>query len=701
MRTANPSDAFRRHATRSSGFRRPLTTATLCGLAILAAVIAHVTAAETKRPVKLEDLDALLDVADPQISPDGAWVAYTVSRTDTKRDKTDDDLYMTSWDGSRTIRLTSSPANETMPRFSPDGRWLAFRSRRQNKEGVAQIWLMSREGGEAALLTSLGGDVSDFVWSPDSRRIVLVAEDPDPEAIEEAAGADDEDEGPAKTAKPIVIDRYQFKRDEEGYLGALRSHLYLLDIETRKTEALTSGRTDEDLPNWSPDGRSIVFVSKRGPDPDRDDNYDLYVIEAKAGATARRLTENQVGDCDPSWDSRPVYSPDGRSIAYLEGGALKDIYYTGYHLAVIPAAGGARRLLVPDLDRNTTKPVWADDGASITFLLEDDGSVHLARVPATGGRVERILSGRRNVSDFTRAPGGRIAVLSATADAPAEVFALEGGQTRPLSRRNDALLAGLRLATTEEISWKSNDGTQIHGFLVKPAGFKAGRRYPLILDIHGGPVSQYAHEFDFSWQLFAANGYLVVGPNPRGSSGRGEAFAKAIYADWGNKDGQDVRTAVDYLIGQGLADPNRLGVCGWSYGGILTNYVIVQDQRFKAAVSGAGISNILAGYGTDMYIREYDAELGPPWTTPDLWIRLSSPFLHADRITTPTLFMCGEKDFNVPLLNSEQMYQALRTLGRDTQLIIYPEEYHGLSTPSYLRDRLRRHLDWFAKHLGK
>jgi dipeptidyl aminopeptidase/acylaminoacyl peptidase len=192
-----------------------------------------------------------------------------------------------------------------------------------------------------------------------------------------------------------------------------------------------------------------------------------------------------------------------------------------------------------------------------------------------------------------------------------------------------------------------------------------------------------------------------VGPNPRGSSGRGEAFSKVIFADWGNKDGQDVRTAVDHLIERGIADPARLGVSGWSYGGILTNYVIVQDPRFKAAVSGAGISNILAGYGTDQYIREYEAELGPPWKTPDLWIRLSSPFLHADRIVTPTLFMCGEEDFNVPLLNTEQMYQALRSLGRDTQLVIYPGEYHGLETPSYLRDRLQRHLDWFGKYLKR
>jgi dipeptidyl aminopeptidase/acylaminoacyl peptidase len=212
-------------------------------------------------------------------------------------------------------------------------------------------------------------------------------------------------------------------------------------------------------------------------------------------------------------------------------------------------------------------------------------------------------------------------------------------------------------------------------------------------------VYQFSNEFMFDWQLFAARGYVVVGCNPRGSSGRGEKFATAIYADWGNKDAQDVLAAVDYVVAQGIADPARLGVGGWSYGGMLTNYVMAQDTRFKAAVSGSSISNILAGYGTDQYIREYEIELGAPWRRPDVWMRVSFPFFRADRIVTPTLFLCGQDDFNVPLLNSEQMYQALRSLGIDTQLVIYPGQYHGITTPSYQRDRLERYLAWYDKYL--
>ncbi|MEJ0036527.1 MAG: S9 family peptidase [Gammaproteobacteria bacterium] len=214
------------------------------------------------------------------------------------------------------------------------------------------------------------------------------------------------------------------------------------------------------------------------------------------------------------------------------------------------------------------------------------------------------------------------------------------------------------------------------------------------------PVSQYANSLDLSWQILAARGFVVVAANPRGSSGRGEAFAKAILAAWGEKDTEDVLAVVDYAVQQGIADPNRLGVGGWSYGGILTDNVITRDRRFKAAVSGASMGNALAGYGTDMYVREYELELGVPWKNLDTYVRNSYPFLHADHIVTPTLFMCGEKDFNVPLLNSEQMYQAVRSIGVDTQLIIYPGQFHGLSVPSYLRDRLQRQIDWYQRHLA-
>ena len=661
--------------------------ATLAGLALVPALGAQAPAAPSPavrlRPFSPDDVVRIRDVREPQISPDGGWVAYTVSTSDTAEDRSKSAVWMASWDGRRNVRLTTSKPGESTPRWSPDGRWLAFLSSRDDEH--TQLWLLDRQGGEGRKATTLPSDVDDYGWAPDGKRVALVAEDPDT--------------AKPKTPAPIVIDRFQFKQDEAGYLGKQHRHLYLLDVESGKTTRLTTGDYDELLPAWSPDGKSLAFVSKRRADADRDDDWDLYVMEATAGAPPRQLTTFEGPDNNPDYESRPAWSPDGRAIAYLQGGPPNLIYYGVQKLAVVSSAGGAPRILTAALDRNVASPVWSSDGSSITFLLEDDRAVGLARIPAAGGAIERLVSGSRVVSAFTAGAGGKVAVLASTPLVPDEVIALDGTTLRPLSHQNDEWLARTRLAEVEPITFKSRDGTAINGFTLKPPDFVPGKRYPTILRIHGGPVSQYQYEFDFQLQTLAGHGYLVVVANPRGSSGRGERFATAIFADWGNKDAQDVLAAIDYAVAQGLADPARLGVGGWSYGGILTNYVIAQDRRFKAAVSGASISNVLAGYGTDQYVREYEVELGVPWKAADTWIKLSFPFLHADRITTPTLFLCGDKDFNVPLLNSEQMYQALRSLGVETQLVIYPGQHHGINKPSYRRDRLERYLAWYDKHL--
>jgi dipeptidyl aminopeptidase/acylaminoacyl peptidase len=647
-----------------------------------------------KRKLTLDDVYRLREVSAPEISPDGGWVAYSVGVADTVKDRTTRDLWMTSWDGRKTLRLTTSSSNEGTPRWSPDGHYLAFLSDRDDPHEAQQVWLLNREGGEPERVTDLPGGVSQYSWAPDGKRLALIAGDPGPDSA--ATGSDSASHRPS----PIVIDRFQFKEDETGYLGKQRDHLYVFDLATRKAELLTPGDYNEVAPSWSPDGRQIAFVSKRRAEFDRTDNWDLYVVEARSGAAPRQLTTFPGPDMDPDWGGRPpAWSPDGKSLAYVQGGPLKLIYYAGQKLATIPSAGGPARILTPTLDRNVLSPRWSADGSTVLFLLEDDRVTHLASVPAQGGAVRMLTKGRLQVSDYSPAPDGRIAVLMSTPTAPAEVYAVDNGGLRPLSRQNDSWIRGIELASTEEISFRSRDGTQINGFLVRPAGYQSGNRAPTILRIHGGPVYQFYNEFAFDWQLLAAEGFAVVAANPRGSSGRGEKFSTAIWADWGNKDSQDVLAAVDYAVAQGVADSSRLGVGGWSYGGILTNQVIARDRRFKAATSGAGQSNALAGYGTDQYVREYEAELGTPWANTEAWLRVSYPFFHADQIVTPTLFLCGDKDFNVPLLNSEQMYQALKSLGRDTELVIYPGEYHEIRRPSYERDRLQRYVDWYSRHL--
>ncbi len=664
---------------------------------LLAAMLPAAVLAQARRPIALDDHSRLAAVSDPQRSPEGTWVAYTVTTANVETDKRNTDVWMVKWDGSEQIQLTSSPDSESSPRWSPDGRYLAFvasRGTEDEKKKGAQIWLLNRAGGEAQKVSDIKGGVSDIVWSPDSTRIAFVKSDEDPDEEPEK-----KDGWKRKTTPPIVIDRYSFKRDRDGYLRRLYDHIAVFDLATKTATVLTSGAVDDASPAWSPDGKQIAFRSRRAhQDPDRTVNDDLWVIEPRAGAEPRRVTSTAEGEA-----GRPAWSPDGERIAVLLGDIDRFYAYDMNKLVVVPAAGlpagQAPAVLLPSLDRAVSNLQWSDSGR-IAFLLEDDRTEHVATVPAAGAAAPTLIStGRRSVFGFSSGKDGHFAVVATTPSEPAEIYALEGGTLRKLSRHNDALMAELQLATTEDFSSKSKDGTVVNGLIVKPAGFKAGQKHPTLLIVHGGPNGQDDHAFAFDRELFAANGYVVLAINYRGSSGRGNAYQKAIYADWGNFEVVDLLGAVDEAVRQGIADPNRLGIGGWSYGGISTNYAIATDTRFKAAVSGAGSSMQFSMYGHDQYIVQYEQELGPPWVAKDAWLKVSYPFFNAHKIKTPTLFLGGEKDFNVPIAGSEQMYQALKSLGVDTELVIYPGQFHGLTIPSYERDRLQRYLNWFNKYL--
>ena len=649
-----------------------------------------------RRLLKVDDMHRFHDVRDVQLSPDGKWVAYTVSSVDTTADKGDTDVWMASWDGTQQLRLTSSPESENAPRWSPDGRYLAFLSGRPGKAKGSQVWLLDRNGGEAQQFTDVKGRLSSYDWSPDSKKLLLVMAERDPSDTDEERPA----AGPnAKAPKPIVIDRYKFKQDVQGYLTQNPARFYLYDMTAKKAEALTAEGLEVASPSWSHDGQSIAFLGKEGKDSDRYNTWNIYVMDARVGAKPRQVTHYD-GIQSSASRAQPEWSPDGTHLVYLQSSGAKLGAYNMNRMAVVAVAGGEPKIMAANLDRSVSAPRFTPDGSSILFLVIDDRSEYPARIPANGGEVERLVKGPGVVSTVAIGKDGRMAVLAVNDATHSEIHALENGALRPLTHHNDALMAELKLGATEEFSCKAKDGTEVHGLITKPPDYEAGRKYPTLLRIHGGPNGQDAHGFNFERQIFAANGYVVVSVNYRGSSGRGEKYQTAIAADWGNKEVIDLQAAMDHVVSTGLADADRLGVGGWSYGGILTDAIIAKDHRFKAATSGAGTAFPIALYGVDQYILQYNEEIGPPWKVGlEPWMKISYGFLHADQITTPTMFLGGEKDFNVPLVGGEQMYQALRSLGIPTQLVVYPNSFHGITRPSYQKDRIERYLAWYAKYL--
>ncbi len=666
----------------------------------------HALAAPAPAPDRFlpSDLARLADVTEPAFAPDGESIAYTVTTANTKSDQPQSDLWRVRYDGSERVQLTHTPDSSAWrPQWSRDGQSLAFLSDRKDASAQAdaakdddtktQVWMMPARGGEARRLTAFPDGVEDFVWSPDGRQLAVIAYDPEfPPGTEKP-----------KNPPPIVTDRYLFKDDNTGYLGSRRKHVYLFDIARGESILLTPGAHDEQLPAWSPDGKLIAYVtSRQGDDPDRSLNFQIDVVAPMKGAKERQLTAFEHSAMNPDWASRMAWSPDSTRIAFLRSEQGKWMDYAPWLLAVVDVATGKETVPAP-IDRCFYKPHWSPDGRSVYALVEQSLVTHAARIDLADGKLTELDHGDRFDFDLDVSAKGRIVVLGGDDHAQYEISAIEHSSQKPDALRpltdHNAFLRDKRLAAVETIHFNSKDGTPLDGLLVKPVGWQPGKRYPTIVRVHGGPVYQFSHEFMPDWQAYAAHGYAVVAVNPRGSSGRGFDFAKVIYADWGNKDVQDVLAGVDHVVQMGIADPQRLGVGGWSYGGILTDALIASDTRFKAAISGAGAGNFIGMYGDDEYVREYEIELGQPWKDRTIYDRVSFPFLHADRIHTPTLFECADKDFNVPCEGGEQMYQALQSLRVPTELVIYPGQHHEMTIPSYLRDRLERNIAWYDRFL--
>ncbi len=637
----------------------------------------------TKRSLIPTDVYKIKNIADPRVSPDGKWVAYVLSTVDTAKDKRNSDIWMVSLDGKETLQMTNTEDGESSPRWSPDGKYLSFIASR-NGDKHSQIWLMDRRGGEAKKMTDTKGDIGEYTWSPDGKKIALSIVD-----------QDFTDTAKTKTRLPYVMDRYHFKQDRDGWIEDRYNHLYVFDMDTKKMDTLTKGNFNETSPQWSPNGKQLAFVSNRSADPDRNDNEDIFVMNAEKNAALKKLTDWPGADRNPRW------SPDGETIAYTSTSSnLNFTMYGQNGVSLVTPSTGVVKSLAGTVDRNVGDIQWSNDGKNIICLVTDDRKQYVGNISLANNMLSTISGDEKSFSDIQlNSSSNTIVTILSEPQFPGELYVIENKQLRRLTHIQDSVTNQIQFSKAEGFTSVSKDGAKISGILYRPVNAPEGKKLPTILFIHGGPVGQDDYGFDLSRQMLAAAGYAVAGVNYRGSNGRGIEFTKAIYADWGNKEVMDILGAADYLVKMGIADENNLGIGGWSYGGILTNYTIASTTRFKAAASGAGSSLQLSMYGVDQYVSQYETELGAPWKNPKKWIDLSYPFFNADKIKTPTLFMAGEKDFNVPSAGSEQMYQALRSLNIPTQLVIYPGQFHGISKPSYQVDRFERYIKWFNKYL--
>jgi len=635
-----------------------------------------------KRKIRDEDFFNFKEISQPCFSPDGKWITYVVTVRDKEKNSSNSDIWMIPSEGGTPICLTNHEKGDSSPSFSPDGKYLAFLSSRKEKN---QIWLFNALGGEPYELTEMDNGVNSFVWSPDSSKIAFLAKDPERKESEK-------EKEKKKQPDVIVVNRLQHKRDGIGYLDDKRSHIWIIPVKGGEQKKLTDGPYDEQSISFSPDGKEILFESNRTENADANRNTDIWAIDVETGKIRKMTT-------DPRADSNPSWSNNGQYIAYL--GGANPIYGTTF-LWLVPSSGEKPQMLTAKLDRNVRgKPLWSADDKYIYFVLEDSGNIHLCRIPASGGEIERVIAGERTVGNAIFSPDGKyIAFIMGDSLSPADLFISKtnGEELKKLTSLNEKLVAEIKLSEPENIHYKSFDGQEIEGWVMKPIDFEQGKKYPMIARVHGGPNSQYSTSFNHDFQLLAAEGYVVLYTNPRGSSGYGEPFGKAIWADWGNKDLKDVMAGADYVIKQGYVDSEKLGIYGWSYGGIMTNYAITRTNRFKAAVSGASEGDYFSCYGYDDLHLWWEEELGLPWENYELYRKIS-PIKDVKKVKTPTLFMCGQFDYRCPLPQSEQMYLSLKKLGLETELVIYPGESHGIRSLNYQLDRLKRVMNWFNKHL--
>lgn len=707
------------------------------------------------RPMTPQDLFGFKCFGDSRLSPDGTRLAYVRQYHDLEKEKSYTDIWIYSIETGETKKLTNS-GKDRSPRWSPDGRRLAFTS---DRSGKSQIWIIDPSGGEAWRIPTKEDVRGEFVWSPDGSKIFFTSQafskseewvpypgapdDDRARAVEQANRAlKSKDEKPKENGKPNdikVITRLRYRMDGQGYFGDLRSHVFWVkvpdtspgDTEEPATQ-LTVGDYDHGLPDITPCGKYAVLSALRREDADYHQKSDLWLFEVESGKSVLLYDA-------PGPSHGPQFSPDGRYVAFFGHDSARSVS-TRTDLYALPVADFIAKVsrgetpepltlrdavnLTARLDRAAgslggSEPryqggggvIW--QGADAYFALTDHGEVFIYRASRQTGnptpqdattaasgngeswRLDKVLGTPGRAMGGFDLKAGVFAFQASTPETPEDIFVLKDNVETRVTRENDELLSQLSLGKHEKFQYRSGDGQELDGWLIYPHGYESGKKYPLVLLVHGGPHGAYGSSFMFSAQLFASRGYAVAYCNPRGSTSYGQEFMAVIDGDWGNKDYMDVMACVEAVAQRGIVDEDNIFVHGWSYGGYWTVWAVTQTDRFRAACAGACVSNLHSDYGTSdiMWADEHEYG-GKPWEKADLLLERSA-LSHVANVTTPILLLHGENDLRCPISQSEQFYVGLKRLGKTAVLVRYPDEYHGLRRHLHRVDRYKRMIAWF------